>query len=127
MAQIVQGKTTFTVLDEIQAQYPELIKLILATESMDDNERQYWFDILPSMSDEQIDRLFNILDTERKQLQELDQKYQEEIKKLNDKQLIEWQQIQSKHAKEKIATEESKDKKQSDQQADEVLNMLNNL
>ena len=48
MATIQQGKTTFTILDELQTKHPDLIKLILATESMDDSERQYWFDILPS-------------------------------------------------------------------------------
>lgn len=126
MAQIVKGDKTFTLLDEIQAQYPELIKLVIATESMDDNERQYWLDILPSMSDEQIDRLFNILDTERRQLEELDQKYQDEVKKLNDKQLVEWQEMQTKKARAKIAEKEASDK-QGTTQADDVLNLLDTL
>ena len=52
--------------------------MILATESMDDDERQYWFDIMPSMTDSKIDRLFSILDTEKKKLEELEVKYQEE-------------------------------------------------
>ena len=82
--------------------FPELIKLILNTESMDDDERQYWFDIIPSMTNEQIDRLFNILDTERKKLEALETKYQKEIKSLNEKHLIEWQEIQMKENKEKI-------------------------
>jgi len=47
---------------------------------MDDDERQYWFDIMPSMTDSQVDRLFNILETERKKLEELELKYQDEIK-----------------------------------------------
>jgi len=69
----------------MQAQYNELVKLILETESMDDDEKQYWFDIMPSMTDDQIDRLFNILDTEKKKLDALEDKYQNEIKKLNEK------------------------------------------
>ena len=89
MAQIVKDGYTFTILDEIQSQYGELINLVLNTESMDNNEKQYWFDILPSMTDEQIDRLFDILETERKKLEELEVKYQEEIKTLNEKHLIE--------------------------------------
>lgn len=48
-----------------------LIDLIKNTESMDDEEKQSWFDIIPSMNDDQIDRLFNILDNEKKQLEEL--------------------------------------------------------
>ena len=56
MADIKQNWKTFHVSDDVQSQYSELLKLILATDSMDDNERQYWFDIMPSMTDEQVDR-----------------------------------------------------------------------
>jgi hypothetical protein len=68
MAQIQKDDITFTITDELQAKYPELIELIIATESMDNDERQYWFDIMPSMTDTQIDRLYDILETERKKL-----------------------------------------------------------
>jgi len=88
---------------------------------MDDEERQYWFDIMPSMNDNQIDRLFNILETERRKLEELEMKYQEEIKTLNEKHLIEWQEFQMKDSKRKIAEQEKAE------DPDEVLNMLNNL
>lgn len=124
MAELKQNGKTFYVSDDIQAQYPELIKLILATESMDDEERQYWFDIMPSMNDSQIDRLFNILETERRKLEELEIKYQEEIKSLNEKHLIEWQEFQMKDSKRKIADQEKNDKEED---PDEVLNMLNSL
>ena len=123
MAELTHNGKTFYISDEIQAQYPELIKLILATESMDDEERQYWFDIMPSMNDNQVDRLFNILETERRKLEELEIKYQEEIKALNEKHLIEWQDFQLKESKKKIMQEEELD----DEDPDEVLKMLNNL
>lgn len=124
MAEIKIKDKSFFIRDDIELQYPELIKLILNTESMDDEERQYWFDIMPSMSDEQIDRLFNILETERKKLEELEVKYQEEIKTLNDKHLIEWQEFQMKDSKNKIRRQEAND---TENDAEEVLNMLNNL
>ena len=124
MAEIKHNNKVFYINDEIQAEYPELIKLVLATESMDDEEKQYWFDIMPSMNDSQIDRLFNILETERRKLEELELKYQDEIKSLNEKHLIEWQEFQSKDNKKKIAQAESED---NDEDPDEVLKMLNNL
>jgi len=124
MAEIKHNSKTFYIADEIQAQYPELIKLVLETESMDDEERQYWFDIMPLMTDEQIDRLFNILETERKKLEELELKYQEEIKLLNEKHLIEWQEFQLKNSKKKIKEEEAKEK---DENPDDILKMLNDL
>jgi Spy/CpxP family protein refolding chaperone len=93
---------------------------------MDNNEKQYWFDILLSMTDEQVDRLFDILETERKKLEELEIKYQEEIKSLNEKHLIEWQEFQTKESKEKIKKAEEEDKKSS-ASADDVLKMLDDL
>ena len=114
MAQIVRDDFTFTILDEIQIQYGELVELVLGSESIDNNEKQYWFDILPSMTHEQIDRLFNILMTERHQLEELSLKYQEEIKTLNEKHLIEWQSLQSQKAKQQIQKAEAQDTSKSD-------------
>lgn len=124
MAELKQNWKTFIVADETLAQYNELVDLILATESMDDDERQYWFDIMPSMTDEQIDRLYSILDTEKKKLEKLEEKYQNEIKNLNEKHLIEWQEFQMKDSKKKIKDAEAKDTKED---ADDVLAMLNDL
>lgn len=54
---------------------PKLTELIINTESMDKEEVQYWFDILPIMTQEQTERLYNILETEKIKLEELDEKY----------------------------------------------------
>ena len=126
MADIKQNGTTFYIEDEVQSKYPELIKLILATESMDDDERQYWFDIMPSMTDSQIDRLYDILETEKKKLEELEVKYQKEIKSLNEKHLLEWQEFQAKKSKEKMA-EVKKNEKAEESNADDVLDMLDDM
>ena len=125
MTQIVRDNFTFTILDEIQVQYSELVELVLGSESIDNNEKQYWFDILPSMTDEQVDRLFNILMTERRQLEELNLKYQEEIKTLNEKHLIEWQSLQSQKAKQQVQQAEKSDTSKSD--AADTLGLLGNL
>ncbi len=77
------------------------------------------------MTHEQIDRLFNILMTERHQLEELNLKYQEEIKTLNEKHLIEWQSLQSQKAKQKIQQAEQADTSKSD--ATDTLGLLGNL
>ena len=111
----------------MHTKYPELIKLILNTESMDDDERQYWFDIMPSMTDSQIDRLYNILETEKKKLEDLEVKYQKEIKALNEKHLIEWQEFQMKKAKDKVKEAQAKDAAEDDSDPDDVLKMLNDM
>lgn len=126
MTQVTQWDKTFQIDDKMQAQFPELIKLVLETKSMDDEERQYWFDIMPSMNDEQIDRLFEILDTEKKKLEQLEQNYQKEIKSLNEKHLVEWQEFQVKDRKEKIAKAQEEDAK-NDSDPDDLLKQLNQL
>ncbi len=124
MADINHDWKVFKVSDEIMAAYPELVKLVTETGSMDDDEKQYWFDILPSMTDNQVDRLFNILDTEKKKLEALEDKYQKEIKNLNEKHLIEWQEYKMKDSKEKIKAAQANE---ADDDADDVLKMLNDL
>lgn len=64
---------------------PELLELIAKAESMDDAERKYWYDILPSMNADQIARLKEILLTEKRKIEELERKYQEELGRLNKK------------------------------------------
>ncbi len=124
MAKIKHHWVEFNISNDIIQDNKELIDLVLNTESMDDDERQYWFDMMPSMTEDQIGRLFEILDTERKKLLELEKKYQEEIKKLNDKQLIEWQEFQAKKNREKIIKEESKD---SQENPEDILAWLDDL
>ena len=121
MATIQKGNTTFTLLDEMQVKYPELIQLILATESMDDGERQYWFDILPSMNADQVQRLTDILVTEKKKLAELEAKYQTEIESLNQKHAAEWQGYEIKKQKEAIAQKEAADTANKSNEAQAVL------
>ena len=76
----------FGIAEEFVKQNPALVDLILKTESMKDEERKYWFQLLPIMSNEQIGKLQNILQNERDQLAELDQKYEAEVAKLNETQ-----------------------------------------
>lgn len=125
MAQITHNNFTFTVLEELQVRFPELIDLILNSESIDNAQKQYWLDILPSMTNEQIDRLFNILMTEKIEIEKLDLQFQEDVKALNEKHLIQWQALQSKKAKEKIAKAEKEDT--SKQDAEDALGMLGSL
>lgn len=115
MSQITHNDSTYNILDEVYAKFPELISLILGSESINESDqKQYWFDMLPSMTDHQVDRLFNILMTEKQEIERLDLAFQEDIKKLNEKHLIEWQQLQSQRAKEKIAEQEKNDNAKSE-------------
>lgn len=66
-------------------------KLIDNTESMDEEEKKYWLDILPSITSGQSGRLFGILINERIKLRDLDEEYQKKVAVLNEKHLEEWE------------------------------------
>ena len=74
--------------DDLRQKFPELIDLILKSESMNDEERQYWVNILPVMTPEQVQNLRDILTNEREQLAAIDRKYSKEIEKIGSDQLL---------------------------------------
>jgi hypothetical protein len=63
--------------------------------------------------------------TERKQLEELNMKYQEEIKTLNEKHLIQWQALQNQKTRDKVQEKEKSDN--SKDEANTVIEMLDTL
>lgn len=77
---------------------------------MDDSQRQYWFDMLPSMNTDQVNRLLEILETERAKLDELEKKYQSEVEQLNQKHVTQWEAYSIQKKKEEIAQQEAQDK-----------------
>ncbi len=60
---------------ETEQKHGEIVKMVLASESMDDAERQYWIDILPIMTQDQLQQLQSILTQEHDQLAAIDAKY----------------------------------------------------
>lgn len=60
---------------ETQTKFPEIITMIQDSPSMNVEERQYWIDALPVMTDDQIRSLQGILTNEKKQLSEAEKNY----------------------------------------------------
>ena len=61
----------------------KLKELIKNSYSIDKEEKQYWFDIIPNMDERQKERLYDILENERVKLEELEKKYWESLKELD--------------------------------------------
>lgn len=74
-------QAVLSVPPDIVEKFGNLIELIKASRSMDDSERQYWVDVLPIMSEDQIDNLRGILDNEKKQLEEAESTYSKGMNK----------------------------------------------
>lgn len=59
--------------DEAKAKYPDLVPQILKSPSMDNEEKNYWFSVLPIMTDDQVMELRDILASEKKRLAAIDE------------------------------------------------------
>ncbi len=92
----VVGQDKKTIPLNIAGKFPDLQQLIDETESMNASERDYWYQVLPIMTDDQIKKFRDILVNEKEQLKKLDKEYEQELVKLNEKHMIEWQDFQSK-------------------------------
>lgn len=117
----------FQIPDVVKQKYPELVSLIMETESMQDEERQYWFSILPIMTDEQVARLREILLNEKDQLKKLDDEYTKEIKRVNEEQLLRFREVESKEKWTKIRTAEKSSEEQEKTAEEAVLKKLQEL
>jgi len=80
-------KSKIPVSAELRERFPELVELIFASSSMDDDERRYWFSVLPIMTEPQVAELYDILITEKRKLAAIDLKYSSKLslKKLDKK------------------------------------------
>ncbi len=64
-------KSNLVIPDAARERYPELIpKIIESTAMKDDDERNYWFSVLPIMTDKQVDELRDILSPQGDQASE---------------------------------------------------------
>ncbi|MFN7160871.1 MAG: hypothetical protein ACK4NC_04670 [Candidatus Gracilibacteria bacterium] len=59
----------------IATTYPDVVQMLFETPSLTFQEKQYWLRLLPLMTLEQVDKLRDILTTERKKLIEIQQQY----------------------------------------------------
>ncbi len=71
------GKTVndFEIPEKFLKEEADLVALVIQSESMNDGERQYWFNLSEIMNAEQIDKLRDILTREREKLNEIEKKY----------------------------------------------------
>lgn len=111
----------------VQDKFADLVQMILATESMSKEERNYWFQILPIMTNEQVERLRNILAEEKEQLAKLDDQYQEELTKLNQKHLQEWDEFERKQDRQALAQAEAAAEAEEADAEEDILGKLDEI
>lgn len=125
--QAIAPPDKYNVPKLVQEKFPDLIDLIKGTESMDDDERDYWLQILPIMTEEQISKFRDILVTEKQQLQRLDKEYEEELARLNEKHMIEWKEFESKEQKAELQKKEKAHEQEEKESEEELLKRLQEI
>ena len=115
---------TVQIPDELRKKFPELIELILKSESMNDEERQYWVNILPVMTPEQVQNLKDILVNEREQLAAIDRKYAKEIEKIGSDQLLKKVDEERRKRREERSKSEDKTRLEEEERATEILGKI---
>lgn len=117
----------YSIPSLVQEKFPDLIQLIKETESMNDEERDYWFQILPIMTEEQIKKFRDILVNEKQQLTNLDKEYEQELQKLNEKHMIEWKEFETKEKRKTLTTAEKASKEKEKSEEEELLKRLSQI
>ena len=87
-------------------------------------EKQNWFNLLPIMSQEQIDKLYDILTREKQKLQEINDKYAKKQEEINKKYQQSYNPETYYQNQAKIKEEESKTRDQELVEADNLLTQI---
>ena len=125
--QMMAPPEKYSVPQMVKDKFPDLMKLIKETESMNDEERDYWFQILPIMSEDQISKFRDILLNEKQQLARLDTEYEQELSKLNEKHMIELREFETKEKRKALAGAEKKAEVEEKEAEADLLKRLSSI
>jgi len=122
-----EAEEKYIIPNLVREEFPDLVKLIFETESMNAEEREYWLQIMPIMTEDQIVKFREILVNERDQLEKLDQEYKQEISKISGEKNPEINEEEIKKKMEKIKELESKSEETEKGEEEELLSKLKDL
>lgn len=124
---IKEAEAKYIIPALVRDKFPDLVKLIYETESMNTEEREYWMQILPIMSEEQIVKFREILVNEKQQLAKLDNEYENEVARINKSQPAEIDEVKMKEKMQEIKKAETTSEEQEKSQEEELLKKLKDI
>ncbi len=118
----------FRIPEELMKSDKNIIDLIMRSESMKDEERQYWFNLSEIMNEEQVDKLRDILARERKKLAEIDEKYgKKKVDPVEVARKNKEMQVRRAAEQKALAEKEAKHKAEENFDEDDLLSELDDL
>ncbi len=128
MADQAQPPTsTLVIPPDVQEKFGPILALIQGSESMNNEERQYWINILPIMTHEQLKNLEDILTSEKKQLAAIDAKYSKDNTQAANGTSAESMEEKIKSRKEKRRQSEQEDLQQEQSKEEDILSQIQSL
>jgi hypothetical protein len=115
---------SLVIPEETKKAFSDILALILSSESMNQEERQYWINILPIMSPEQVQNLKDILQNEKSQLEAIDAKYAQEIEHVGDKELTKQTEEDIRKKRQARQQAEEQHKKEEEKAAEDLLKQM---
>jgi hypothetical protein len=106
---------------EVQEKFGPILALIQGSESMNNEERQYWINILPIMTPEQLKNLEDILASEKKQLAAIDAKYSKEMQQAAGSATVASMEQKIRSQKQKRLESEAENMKREEEREQEIL------
>ena len=123
-----QGKAQdLKVPQKTQDTFPELIEMIQKSESMDQEERQYWIDALPVMTPEQVENLRDILESEQRQIQKAKESHRNSLQGIAKKNKVAFDSEEYKEKKRIIREAEAKEQENREEHLDNILDEMEEL
>lgn len=115
----------FTIPDAFLVSSPELIILVLNSKSIDNKEeKQSWFNLLPLMTQEQIDKLRDILVREKQKLEEIEKKYEQKKSDIKNQYVQKRQEEWYKTQMVQIQQKEEAHQEKQEQEAEHLLTQI---
>lgn len=115
----------FVISDVFLQTIPDIIVLILQSKSMDNpEEKQSWFNLLPMMNNDQIQKLRDILTREKQKLAEIEQKYEQKKDDLKNKYTQKREDMVQTKRIEEIKKQEAAHEEKESEEAEHLLNQL---
>lgn len=115
----------FDISDSFLENEPDLVVLILNSRSLaKKEEKQSWFNLIPIMNPEQIEKLRDILTRERDKIAEIEAKYEQKKQEIKEKYQTRFDETAYNN---KISMIKSSEAEQREKEAAEVENLFDDL
>jgi len=111
--------------DDFLNREPDLTVLILRSRSLAKNEeKQNWFNLIPMMNQEQIEKLRDILTRERDKIAEIEAKYEQKKQEIREKYQVKFDASSYNNRMTQLQNNERNAAEQDAKEADDLLNNL---